>query len=303
MYLLNHRNRFALSVVAALLGGLSSQAANAELQARDLDGNASTTEAFYDTALNLTWVANGNLFKTQYDANPNIIQDMIAGAPAMSDQFSSDPSGNHVYTADDWTDPNGAGSGPGVNGAMNAFGAHAWVSYLNSTQYGGVSSWTLPEVTPRNGTEFDFNASGLYDGTTDSGYRIESTTSPLSHLYYVTLGNQAGFDLSGNEAPGGGLLNSGPFTNLQNAGYWYGTAAPTDPFTSWYFYNLDGSVNASGDNLFSFNFALAVAAGDVAAGPGGPGPAPVPVPAAVWLLSSALAGLGILGRRKTTPAA
>lgn len=120
MYVLNHRNRFALTVVATLLGGLSSQAANAELQARDLDGNASTTEAFYDTALNLTWVANGNLFKTQYDANPNIIQDMIAGAPVMPDPFSSDPSGNHVYTADDWTDPNGAGnSGPGVNGAMN----------------------------------------------------------------------------------------------------------------------------------------------------------------------------------------
>src|SRR3972149_4947029 len=30
------------------------------LQARDLDGNLSTAEAYYDTSLNITWLANAN---------------------------------------------------------------------------------------------------------------------------------------------------------------------------------------------------------------------------------------------------
>ncbi len=54
------------TLVAAALatGGLTAQAApvpgqgtwETTLQARDLDGNPSTTEAWYDTALNLLWL-------------------------------------------------------------------------------------------------------------------------------------------------------------------------------------------------------------------------------------------------------
>ena len=40
------------------------------LQGRDLDGNLFTIEAYYDTALNITWLADANYAKTSgYDAD------------------------------------------------------------------------------------------------------------------------------------------------------------------------------------------------------------------------------------------
>lgn len=41
------------------------------LQARDLDGNLSTVEAYYDTALNITWLANANVAGSMNWANAN----------------------------------------------------------------------------------------------------------------------------------------------------------------------------------------------------------------------------------------
>ena len=40
------------------------------LESRDLDGNAATVEAYYDTVLNITWLANANLAQTSgFDAD------------------------------------------------------------------------------------------------------------------------------------------------------------------------------------------------------------------------------------------
>lgn len=62
-------------IVAGLVASLISSAAAAgpipgqgtwetTLQARDLDGNLSTAEAYFDTALNITWLADANLAAT-----------------------------------------------------------------------------------------------------------------------------------------------------------------------------------------------------------------------------------------------
>lgn len=48
------------AVFAFVLAACLSEAAQAGLQARDLDGNTSTTEAYYDTDLNITWLADAN---------------------------------------------------------------------------------------------------------------------------------------------------------------------------------------------------------------------------------------------------
>ena len=57
----------ALFVVASVLSTLTHAAAvsgqgtwESTLQGRDLDGNLATFEAYYDTALNITWLANAN---------------------------------------------------------------------------------------------------------------------------------------------------------------------------------------------------------------------------------------------------
>ena len=52
--------RTTLVASALLAAGLLSGAAHAALQGRDLDGNLSTFEAYYDTVLNATWLANAN---------------------------------------------------------------------------------------------------------------------------------------------------------------------------------------------------------------------------------------------------
>jgi hypothetical protein len=54
----------AARAVASLALLLHASAGHAELQGRDLDGNAATYEAYYDTALGITWLADMNHLST-----------------------------------------------------------------------------------------------------------------------------------------------------------------------------------------------------------------------------------------------
>ncbi len=63
--------RYALSLLLAATctfvnaAGVPGQGTwETTLQGRDLDGNAATFEAYYDTALNITWLADANFVKT-----------------------------------------------------------------------------------------------------------------------------------------------------------------------------------------------------------------------------------------------
>ena len=58
--------RLAGSVLAIGLSG----AAQAALQGRDLNGSAASFEAYYDTVLDITWLADANYAQTSgYDAD------------------------------------------------------------------------------------------------------------------------------------------------------------------------------------------------------------------------------------------
>jgi len=68
----------ALFIVASSVSTLAHAAAisgqgtwESTLQGRDLDGNLSTFEAYYDTALNITWLANANVAGLMTWANAN----------------------------------------------------------------------------------------------------------------------------------------------------------------------------------------------------------------------------------------
>lgn len=70
------RKPLATMLICFVCVGLGFTPAAAEgtwettLQGRDLDGDSSTTEAYYDTALNITWLADANFAKTTgYDAD------------------------------------------------------------------------------------------------------------------------------------------------------------------------------------------------------------------------------------------
>lgn len=213
-----------------------------------------------DTDLNIAWLSNANLaasntfgLQTGIDLGPN---------------------------------PGVTNYGPSIinsNGTMTWGGALKWISAMNAANYLGYNNWRLPTVIDTGTPGCDYAYSG-----TDCGFNINTATSEMAHLYYDELGNLASVDTAGGwPQPGWGLVNTGPFTNLQSNLYWSGTEDAPITNYAWLFGFGDG---AQGAGYKSSNFyALAVRPGQVAA---------MPVPAAVWLFGSGLLGLIGMARRK-----
>jgi hypothetical protein len=259
---------------ALLLAGLSLSTAQAALVVP-----AGNPLVVNDTDLNVAWTRDANLFKTMAASDPNLVSKIAAVTPTYND-----PSWG-MQTID-------AGDFETGNGRMTWWGGQAWVNYLNSISYAGLTGWRLPIVTPVNGSSFNYNSST--NGSTDRGYNttaVNATASELPHIYYNELGNLGYYDTSGNPLSGYGVSNSGPFQNLESDWYyWSGTESASNPSGAWFFYTLEGG---QGGNLkYNRFFGWAVRPGQVA---------PVPIPPAAWLFGSALAGLLGLRRRRAAP--
>ena len=168
------------------------------LQGRDLDGNTTTFEAYYDTVLDITWLADANYAQTS------------------------------SFDADGWMPWADAGD---------------WVRSLN---IGGITGWRLPTVVDTGSPGCDFAYSG-----TDCGFNVDTATGELAHMFYVTLGNKAYYDDTGNPAqPGSGLSNTGPFSNVKSFSYWTDTVFATNAGFSWHFDFIlghQGGVNQTSD--------------------------------------------------------
>lgn len=213
--------------------------------------------------------------------------------------------------------------------ADSPFGPITWLDYTRKSSYSWENTWEnnvswasglggpgasltvtlLPGYTSANdwstGWRLPSTVDGplIYssDGSTSLGYN--TTTSEMGHLYYTELGNK-GYNW-GNTQSGYGLVNQGPFTNLQMAGYelvdqellinlqiacyWSGTEFALWPSHAWYFNTSYGNQdeNAKGDLSINF-YALAVHSGKVA---------PVPLPGAILLFGAGLAGICAVKRR------
>jgi hypothetical protein len=102
-----------------------------------------------DTTDNLTWVSNMNLMQTQaasYSGGSSAyVNAVIAAASGVIHDTPNayDPSGTYTLSATDFNT---------VTGAMNWWGAQAWVDYLNATSYQGYSDWRLPNTLQGSGT-------------------------------------------------------------------------------------------------------------------------------------------------------
>jgi hypothetical protein len=203
---------------------LFGSAANAALYSR-LGG-----QAYYDSTLNITWLANANLADTN---------DFGIG-------------------------------GVGFNGAMSWDAANDWVAAMNTAAYLGASDWRLPLMTDTAAPGCDFGYTGTdcgYNVQTKSGSTVYSE---MAHLFYVTLGNTGLHDTGGNLIGCAGfpdfcLGNAGPFANLQANYYWTGTAYAPDAGKAWYF-NF-GSSSQYPEPRASELYAWAVRPGDIAAVP------------------------------------
>ncbi len=238
----------------ALGGVIAAGAAQASLTS--VDGGIGV----YDSVNNVTWTSDGNLFKTQAAADPNLVAKIIAATAGKPVIGSINWSPNLFQTA---------------NGAMAGYAALAWVNYLNVINYGGSNQWYLP-------TTVDSSASfGYPDGNTGNP---AVTSSQMAQLFYGQLGMVAGTPLSAQHNGSYAL-----FSQIQDSVYWSGTAYGGDPTygIAWEFWTLHGlqDLQTSGSNG---RFAMAVTNGQLGA---------VPLPGSAWLLASSLLALGVTTRR------
>ncbi len=266
-----------------LCAGVMAISACLPLQAalfiRDLDGNNSNGhEAVYDDVLNITWLADANLYASQDFGVSSIFSDGLIPRSIV----------------DDW-----------IVAANN---------FDTGSGYLGVNTWRLPSVSPVDGSVAFNLAQQYFDGGADLGYQISapisaesnpfgksagSTASELAYHYYnnfQAIGERwgDGTTLSGITF-GAGIGNANDpnnykdlFSNIELL-YWTGTIAPFDfaldnnYFTFDFSNGAQGAISVGGRDPRSF--AWLVADGDVG------NASAVPIPAAAWLFGSALFGL------------
>ncbi len=252
---------FSTTASAALLGRLPATPGGTDYQ------------AYYDTTLDLTWIADANLaasntFGLAYDTDLGVHPDDLYPGTYFNTILS--------------------------DGRMTWGGALHWIDAMNTSNGGagylGFGGWRLPMMLDTGAAGCDYAISG-----TDCGFNVQTGSaatvvySELASLWYDTLGNIPLVDTAGNGPQAGwGQSNTGPFSNLQANYYWSGLEYVTDFSNAWYFrtyYGLQHHFNKS-----EFLYGLAVRSGDVSV---------VPVPAAAWLFGSGLIGLlGMVKRRR-----
>lgn len=186
----------------------------------------------YDTDLNITWVADANLFKTQATSNANLVAEIIAANGGVVNDTPNSYDGNTgIYNLSAF-DFNTA------TGRMNWFGAQAWA---NSLSYGGFSDWRLPSTAVQV-----------------AGYN--QTGSELGHLFYNELGGVANQSITIVHD-----VDYNLFSNIQSWVYWSATENTVNPSQAWHFGPDFGGQSSVAK--FPLIYAWAVRDGDVAAVP------------------------------------
>jgi hypothetical protein len=204
-------------LASALLLGTFSINANATLTTVD------NGLGVYDSTLNVTWTSNANLLGTmeqnaisQYGNDSSVINAIITASPVINDPLDilfTGGTGKYNVSASDF----------GSGGSVSWFGAEAFVSYLNSIDYGNSNQWVLPATIPPSNPP-------------------APTFSQLSELFYE-LGGTAGNSFPANSY----------FTNEQVSTYW-STEASSDPSSAWFFGN--GSLGAFSKNVQFYAWAV-----------------------------------------------
>ncbi len=181
-----------LASASAFAAGVPGQGTwETTLQPRDINSDG-TVDAFYDTVLKVTWLADAN-----------------AGAGSIYDSTG--------YTT-------------ATDGRMTWTDAKAWAASLNVHGTTGWRLPTMVD-TGAPGCDFGFSGTDCGYNVQTISADGQTVYSEMAHLYHVTLGNRAGCDTTGDcsagnasTAPNYMLSNTGSFRNLQASVYWSGVA-------------------------------------------------------------------------------
>ena len=257
---------FSLAITSLMLAVLSLPA-NADLFGRlETFEGSGVYQAYYDDALDITWLADANFAKTE-----------TFGVSGISS----------------------------VSGSMRWGAANNWIDGMNNYDSGagwlGISDWRMPTTSPVDGS-LNFNMDFTFDGSTDVAYNISELStiyagSAASEMAYMFFNNLNGLAGCAPDSPVGectapttfGLVNGmDVFQNIQSAGYWTGLVSAANSSRAWSFSFTAGN-QATLDHSNRKNV-WAVTDGDVAV-------MHTPVPAAIWLFGSGLLALVGIGRR------
>ncbi len=184
-----------LAVALALV--LASFGANADLQGRaPVTPGGTDYRAYYDTALDITWLANANLADT-----------IAFGVTGIE-----------------------------IDGSMTWTKAYEWIAAMNAAAYLGKSDWRLPTVTDTGTSGCNFAYTGTdcgYNVNLASGEMAHLFYGTLSNTGDF---NTSGIPTGCSGGPPYCLTNDGPLSNLQPSLYWSGTGYPPPfPGYAWVF--------------------------------------------------------------------
>ncbi|MEO7387381.1 MAG: PEP-CTERM sorting domain-containing protein [Gammaproteobacteria bacterium] len=203
------------------------------LQSRDLDGNSATVEAYYDTVLNITWLANANFAQTSgFDADGLMV----------------------------WATANSWATGLNING----------ITGWRLPTVSPVDGTTADDATFSNiGTEdegHNISAPGtLFAGSTASelAHLFYNTLGDKSVCNPATSTTSQCIS-----QPGSGLTNTALFANLVAGRYWSSTTYSLSTGNAWSFSTTVSSSGLQGNtDKTSGLYAWAVHPGDVAVVP------------------------------------
>ena len=188
--------RTTLIATGLIAASLATASAHAALQGRDLNGSAGSFEAYYDTELDITWLADANYAKTSgYDAD-GLMTWAAANTWAAQLSFTNPLTSE---TLDDWRLPT-----------------------ITDTGTSGCNS-------AKSGTDCGYNVD---PASSEMAHLYFTELGNLSH--YTTTGAVSGA-YAGGSNPNSTLDNVGPFTNFQSYLYWSGTEYAPSTAYAWSF--------------------------------------------------------------------